>query len=387
MASAWSLGSLVAYAKENADVYKSSLITGAATIELIKREGTVMTGVKTTEKINILDTTAPWQEGDGCGWSASGTDTITQRTVTVGNIKINKEWCMDNLIPYLNQVKMNRGSIANLDAIPAPLEAAILDRMLNKQRRDMEIAVWQGDTASGNTQLQHFDGFIKIIDAAGAAVYTNLNAPAGTITVAAAGTAVVGVGTTFTTDAPVGTRIYNASGVYVGTVSAVADNTHVTISAAVVAVTAAAYKTILAAGFAAASVSNINTRIDLLYAGIPIEVLNSNARLFVGEDYARTYQRYLTSANLFNYKAEGSWLEDGFTLPGTSLKIQPTPGLSGTYRQYVIDPANMIYATDLENEYEKFEMGYEEKEENVWLKARWRAGVQIAFPAEVTASF
>jgi hypothetical protein len=89
---------------------------------------------------------------------------------------------------------------------------------------------------------------------------------------------------------------------------------------------------------------------------------------------------------MWHYKADGNYITDGFVLPGTSLKIQPVYGLSGTGRKFVINPENMVFATDLMHEWEQFKTWYNEEDEMVRMKARWRAGVQVAFPAEIVGS-
>jgi hypothetical protein len=65
--------------------------------------------------------------------------------------------------------------------------------------------------------------------------------------------------------------------------------------------------------------------------------------------------------------------------------VMPTNGLTGTNRAFVIQPKNIIFGTDLENEWEQFKMWYSEDDDLVKFSAKWRAGVQIAFPAEVTS--
>lgn len=65
----------------------------------------------------------------------------------------------------------------------------------------------------------------------------------GTASVSLAGTAVTGTSTSFLTEAIVGDLIYNSSGVEVGRVTAVADNTNMTITAAAVALSTATYST------------------------------------------------------------------------------------------------------------------------------------------------
>lgn len=90
-----------------------------------------------------------------------------------------------------------------------------------------------------STQASNASAAIAPSAAYGAVVLT------GTITSTTSSTAVTGVGTKFTTELLVGMGIANNSGTLIGTVSAIADDTHLTLGAnAAVAVTTGAYQTI-----------------------------------------------------------------------------------------------------------------------------------------------
>ncbi len=75
-----------------------------------------MVGVKSSEKINIMETDAIFQDGASCGFSASGSTTFSQRTVTPGKIKLNESLCVKNLEAKYLQKALPTGSM--YDSIP-----------------------------------------------------------------------------------------------------------------------------------------------------------------------------------------------------------------------------------------------------------------------------
>ena len=85
---AFVVSSLANYTEENVTQLVASSVLGSKTITLIKDQGNVMLGVKSAETVNIMDTDAFFQDGSSCGFNASGTTTFTQRTLTVGKIKV-----------------------------------------------------------------------------------------------------------------------------------------------------------------------------------------------------------------------------------------------------------------------------------------------------------
>ncbi len=89
---AFNVSALADYTEQNEALLVTSSVLGAKTASLIKSAGNVMVGVKSSETINIMDTDAIFQSGASCGFTASGSTTFTQRTVTVGKIKVTYEF-------------------------------------------------------------------------------------------------------------------------------------------------------------------------------------------------------------------------------------------------------------------------------------------------------
>ena len=167
----FSVSSLTNYTKENEALLVSSSVLGAKTAALIKSAGNVMVGVKSAETINIMDTDAFFQAGGTCGWNASGTTSFTQRTVTVGKIKVQESLCPKALEAKYLQKALPTGS--QYDSIP--FEQDYSDRKAKTIASQLETAIWQGDTGSANGNLNKFDGLIKLIGAASGVVDANVS--------------------------------------------------------------------------------------------------------------------------------------------------------------------------------------------------------------------
>ncbi len=165
------VSTLVDYVIENTDLLVSKSLFSGKTVDLINAEGNVMTGVKFAEQINILATDAIFQDGAGCTRVSSGTTSITQRKVTVGEIAIVEDICVKTLNKKYLSKKLAAGSIAEKQKIP--FEKEYTDLKSGTISEQLEIAIWQGDTASLNANLKRFDGYNKLIDAAGTAVNGN----------------------------------------------------------------------------------------------------------------------------------------------------------------------------------------------------------------------
>jgi ribosomal protein L18E len=162
----FSVGTLANYTKENEALLVASSVLGSKTASLIKEQGNVMLGVKSAETINIMDTDAIFQDGSSCGFNASGLTSFTQRTVTVGKIKVNEALCMKDLEAKYLQKALPAGSM--YDSMVYSEEYS--KRKAEKIAQQLERALWQGNTASVDVNLNKFTGLISLINTAGATV-------------------------------------------------------------------------------------------------------------------------------------------------------------------------------------------------------------------------
>jgi hypothetical protein len=182
---AFNVSALADYTIQNAAELVTSSVLGAKTAKLIQSAGNVMVGVKSSETINIMDTDAIFQAGGTCGFNASGATTFTQRTVTVGKIKVHEAICPKDLEAKYLQQALPTGSI--YDSIP--FEQQYSQKKAATIAKQLEESLWQGDTTSVNVNLNKFDGLVKLIGAASGVVAANAStyisgAPLSSITAA-----------------------------------------------------------------------------------------------------------------------------------------------------------------------------------------------------------
>ena len=181
---AFVVSSLVDYAKENEALLVTSSVLGSKTASLIKTQGNVLVGVKSSEKIGIMDTDAFFQDDSDCGFNASGTTTFTQRSVVVGKIKVQEALCPKQLESKYLQKALSAGSMYDSIAFAADYTSKKSARIAAQ----IEIGIWTGDSASANGNLNKFDGFVKLVAAASASVvHANTTTFYGTALAASAG--------------------------------------------------------------------------------------------------------------------------------------------------------------------------------------------------------
>jgi hypothetical protein len=179
------VSTLANYTKENEALLVTSSVLGAKTATLIKSAGNIMIGVKSSEKINLMETDAIFQDGASCGFNASGSTTFTQRTVTPGKIKVNEALCVKDLESKYLQKALPTGTPYDT----MPFEQEYTEKKAKTIAAQLETALWQGDTSSVNVNLNKFDGLVKLIGAASGVVAANAStfisgAPLSSITAA-----------------------------------------------------------------------------------------------------------------------------------------------------------------------------------------------------------
>lgn len=318
---ALSVAGLVDYINENETPLLTKSLFEGKTADIIANEGNIMLGVKSVEKISLLATDAIFQNGDGCTRVSSGNTSLTQRSITVGTIAVVEDICVSELDKKFIGHKMARG--ANQNKLPFEQEYAELKaKTVSKQ---LEKAIWQGDTnINYDANLNKFDGFIKIIDA-GSPVLSN---------VAAYGAASITTGTGITT-------------------------------------------------------SNVKAIVNSLWLALPADVTGQDdIRIFCGWDTFNKFINAFTDQNLFNFAPSGSEVSAAngtVIIPGTNYRLTAVHGLDGTNRLFGIRTSNMVEATDMESDYEDFRMIPDQFDDYLRFKMRFRFGVQVGFPDEITS--
>ena len=177
------VSALAAYTEQNAmDLIIKSVAGGR-----LSEYANIQDGVKGPTTINILSSDVVFQ-ADGCSRSASGSTTLSQRTITPGAVAIHEDLCMTDLAAKYTAVMLKAGLTGEKEEIP--FEELYFSEKVAKLQKAIEVADWQDDTTSGTANLSKYDGLNKIIAAA-----TAINGNPSGITIATGVTAanVIGI--------------------------------------------------------------------------------------------------------------------------------------------------------------------------------------------------
>lgn len=124
----------------------------------------LQTDVKTSAAINLV-TVAPTIQTGGCGWNDSGSAKLSQRIINTGLMKINQSFCERDFLKYWTgyEIKVGVGSET------LPFEEYFTSLIVDEVKAGVEKMIWQGDTASEDDTIKHFDGVLKVLNGTDAA--------------------------------------------------------------------------------------------------------------------------------------------------------------------------------------------------------------------------
>lgn len=136
------------------DEHRLPLISNTVLGSNIINYFTLMTGVKGTTALNILETDPHFTCGKECGWHEIGDTTLTQREMCVLPLNVHMSFCDKKLLDtWANyEVKVAAG-LKNL-----PFEEEWTNNIIAKVQKKIEIGIWQGITTDS---LEDFELFCK----------------------------------------------------------------------------------------------------------------------------------------------------------------------------------------------------------------------------------
>ena len=122
---------------------------------------TLETDVKDSKALTLLATDVAFGDGGSCGWDDAGSQTLSQRIIKVGKLKVNMSFCEREMLSKWmgSEVRVAAG------AESLPFEETFTSELINSINEAVETAIYQGDTESSNANLKHFDGLLKILGA------------------------------------------------------------------------------------------------------------------------------------------------------------------------------------------------------------------------------
>ena len=123
----------------------------------------LQTGVKHSAALNILNTTVAFGDGATCGWDEAGSSAFSQRTLEVGNYKVNMSFCDKAMLKYWNgyDVRVAAGQKT------LPFEEDFVNGVIEGVAEKLETIIWQGVKATDK-----IDGILTILGAEGTVIKT-----------------------------------------------------------------------------------------------------------------------------------------------------------------------------------------------------------------------
>lgn len=161
MANGFNVSALTNYVETRKDVLVKDIVLGGVKGDTIRNLAKQL-GIKTSERINYLDVTPAIQSGKGCGFSASGSTSLTDRLLNTAIMKVNDSYCPDDLLGKFAEYMVRLGADANAEG-EFPFEEEILRQIVGGINEQMEKLVWQGAT-SGNSGSDLIDGFVTLAE-------------------------------------------------------------------------------------------------------------------------------------------------------------------------------------------------------------------------------
>ncbi len=309
---AFDVTGLTDYVDENRDGLIGKTVAGAKSTRILD----LQTGFKSSGAINRLDTDVVFQDGSSCGFNADGTTDLDQRILTVGEITVQEALCVKDLNKKYTQHQVKAGSKDDV----VPFEQEYTKLKASKINHANEIAIWQGDTTSGDANLNKFDGLIKIIDA-----------EAGIITGNTSG----------------------ATAITSATIIGLVNDMYTAIPAALIE----------------ANDGDTDT---------------GDLAVLMGSDTFRTYVLALAAANLYHYDAKSSNLEIMIPATNVkAVALGGLTGTDRMFAGRIGSEGGFVVGVDLENEEEEFDIWYSKDDKVVKFDASWKMGTQIKIPEEI----
>jgi hypothetical protein len=146
------------YTKLNPDILTATVFNASETADMV----TTIDGIKNAEFVNNLTTNATWQAGGGCTFNPTGSDTFSQRTLQVGRVTIQKNYCYEDLEQYFTMFYLKQQKSLQGVSIGGDLEQLVLKQLLAQVGSDYENSLWQAIQGgnNANNSLNLYNGFL-----------------------------------------------------------------------------------------------------------------------------------------------------------------------------------------------------------------------------------
>ena len=118
----------------------------------------IQTNVTAETPIIRLDSSITLADASSCGFTATGSDTFSNRLLSPKFLKVNKEFCPKTLLKTWAHSDVRMNALGQ----EMPFEELLINNNINELAKVNERLIWEGDTTSGTGNLALMDGIISI---------------------------------------------------------------------------------------------------------------------------------------------------------------------------------------------------------------------------------
>lgn len=100
---------------------------------------------------------------------------------------------------------------------------------------------------------------------------------------------------------------------------------------------------------------------------------------FTGRENFNKLMKNLVDLNFFHYNPEQIATMDSVVVPGTNMVVRKVVGLNTLDNIYTGRASHFYFGTDLASDFEQFDLWYSQDDDVIYLRSKFRAGVQVPF--------
>ena len=104
---------------------------------------------------------------------------------------------------------------------------------------------------------------------------------------------------------------------------------------------------------------------------------------FTGRENFNFLLKNLVDDNLFHFNPTQIGTMNEILLPGTNMRVVKVNGLNGTTKIYTGRASHFYFGTDLSSDFESYDLWYSFDDDVIYLRSKFRAGVQVPFLNQV----
>lgn len=156
------ISALQSWAQNNSRQIASKAIGGAAFAKLLIANNSTQLGITGTAPILKMDSVVVLQDASGCSRTPLGSTVLGNAMISVHPIKTSENLCPKTLWNTYMSTMISKGGVGQDESFMPDFAEQLMTQKAMMIANAIEVALFQGDTASTSVNLSRFDGILKM---------------------------------------------------------------------------------------------------------------------------------------------------------------------------------------------------------------------------------